>query len=160
MGKIADQGLSVRAIFHPVVEVQRDRSGLRGETGTPRRESMIAVVLGAIGADREQALIGGIKATLADVRAAVEDFPAMLELMDRTVAELDASGKARPQEIDFLRWLHANHFVFLGARVYEYPRLKSGDYAPEEPLYGPRDGLGVLRDPERPSCAAPTSRPC
>ena len=149
MGEIADQGLSVRAMFHPVVEVQRDRSGLRGATGTPRRESMIAVVLGAIGADREQALIGGIKETLADVRASVEDFPAMLALMDRTVTELAASGKARPQELDFLRWLHADHFVFLGARVYEYPRLKSGDYAPEEPMYQPKDGLGVLRDPER-----------
>jgi glutamate dehydrogenase len=149
MGEVADQGLSVRAMFHPIVAVQRDRAGVRGPTGNPRRESMIEVLLEPIGPDREHALIDGLKATLADVRAAVEDFPAMLALMSRTVAELAASGKARQEEVDFLNWLHAEHFVFLGARVYEYPKLANGEYAPEEPLYKAKDGLGVLRDPER-----------
>jgi glutamate dehydrogenase len=63
--------------------------------------------------------------------------------------ELKAHDKAKPEEIAFLSWLEAEQFVFLGARVYEYPRLKNGDYAPEEPLYQAKDGLGVLRDPER-----------
>jgi glutamate dehydrogenase len=31
------QGLSVRAMFHPIVGVARDRKGVRAETGTPRR---------------------------------------------------------------------------------------------------------------------------
>ncbi|TAL36294.1 MAG: NAD-glutamate dehydrogenase [Phenylobacterium sp.] len=149
MGEIADQGLQVRALFHPIVEVKRDRSGDRAETGAPRRESMIQVLLDPVGRDREKTLVEGVKATLSDVRQAVEDFPAMLELMGRTVAELDASGRARPDEVEFLKWLRAEHFVFLGARVYEYPRLKSGEYAAEEPLYQAKDGLGVLRDPER-----------
>ena len=95
MGEIAEQGLSVRAMFHPIVEVSRDRAGVRGGGGTPRRESMIEVLLEPIGPDREKALLEGVKATLADVRAAVEDFPAMLALMGRTVAELETSGKAR-----------------------------------------------------------------
>lgn len=149
MGEIADQGLSVRAMFHPIVEVQRDRAGHRGESGAPRRESMIEVLLENIGPDRERALIDGVKATLADVRAAVDDFPAMLALMAKSVTELEASGKAQPDEVEFLNWLHAQHFVFLGARVYEYPRLKNGEYAAEEPVYQAKDGLGVLRDPER-----------
>ncbi|WP_397404029.1 NAD-glutamate dehydrogenase [Phenylobacterium sp.] len=149
MGELSDQGLSVRAMFHPVVEVGRDRRGQRTADGILRRESMIQVLLEPVGEDRERALVDGVKATLEDVRAAVDDFPAMLALMDQAVEELARSGKAQPQEIDFLNWLHAEHFVFLGARVYEYPRLKNGAYAPEEPLYQPRDGLGVLRDPER-----------
>ncbi|PZQ63413.1 MAG: NAD-glutamate dehydrogenase [Phenylobacterium zucineum] len=149
MGEIADQGLSVRAMFHPIVEVTRDRAGFRVEGGTSRRESMIEVLLEDIGADRETALVEGVKDTLADVRAAVDDFPAMLSLMEKTADDLAASGKARPDEIDFLKWLHAQHFVFLGARAYEYPRLKNGEYAAEEPLYQPTDGLGVLRDPDR-----------
>ncbi|WP_293452112.1 NAD-glutamate dehydrogenase [Phenylobacterium sp.] len=149
MGEIADQGLSVRAMFHPIVPVRRDRSGVRGAAGTPRRESMIEVLLEPIGPDREHALIDGLKATLTDVRAAVEDFPEMLALMSRTVEELAASGRARQDEVDFLKWLRAEHFVFLGARVYEYPKLPSGEYAPEEPLYQAKDGLGVLRDPAR-----------
>ena len=90
----------------------------------------------------------GVKATLSDVRAAVEDFPKMLELLAVTTTELQASGKVGEEEVEFLQWIRA-HFVFLGARVYEYPRLKNGEYRAEEPLYQPKDGLGVLRDPER-----------
>jgi glutamate dehydrogenase len=150
MGEIAEQGLSVRALFHPIVEVQRDRAGLRGATGAARRESMIQVILDPIGADREAALIGGLKETLKDVRAAVDDFPEMLSLMARTLAELQTHERhATPEETAFLAWLEAEQFVFLGARVYEYPRLKNGDYAAEEPLYQAKDGLGVLRDPSR-----------
>ncbi len=150
MGEIADQGLSVRALFHPIVEVQRDRAGVRGSTGEVRRESMIQVILDPVGADREQALVRGVTETLKDVRAAVEDFPQMLALMARTVAELKThETRTNPEEIAFLAWLEAEQFVFLGARVYEYPRLKNGDYAAEEPLYQAKDGLGVLRDPQR-----------
>jgi glutamate dehydrogenase len=150
MGEIAEQGLSVRALFHPIVEVQRDRAGLRAATGTTRRESMIQVILDPIGADREAALLRGVTETLKDVRAAVDDFPAMLELMGKTLAELQLHGtRASSEDIAFLSWLQAEEFVFLGARVYEYPRLKNGDYAAEEPLYQAKDGLGVLRDPDR-----------
>ncbi len=149
MGEIAEQGLSVRALFHPIVEVQRDRAGVRGSSGVAHRESMIQVILDPIGADREAALIGGITETLKDVRAAVEDFPEMLSLMARTLAELEISGHASKEEIAFIAWLEEQQFVFLGARVYEYPRLKNGDYAAEEPLYQAKDGLGVLRDPAR-----------
>ena len=154
MGEIAEQGLSVRALFHPIVEIQRDRAGVRSAPGqnggTARRESMIQVILDPIGADREAALIAGVAETLKDVRAAVDDFPQMLALMARSLAELQTEGhKATSEEIAFLAWLQAEQFVFLGARVYEYPRLKNGDYAAEEPLYQAKDGLGVLRDPAR-----------
>jgi glutamate dehydrogenase len=150
MGEIADQGLAVRAMFHPLVEVRRGRDGTRSDTGPPRRESMIQVMLAPIGPDREAALKSGVEATLADVHAAVEDFPAMLDLMRRTVADLrKRPGKVTPEELDFLSWLEAQQFVFLGARVYEFPRRRNGEYAPEEPLYQATDGLGILRDPER-----------
>jgi glutamate dehydrogenase len=151
MGEIADQGLSVRAMFHPVVEVARDKKGARLAEGSPRRESMIQVILERVGADREPALLEGVRAALADVGAAVDDFPAMLELMARTIGELQEApaGPTRDEDLEFLRWLHDEHFVYLGARVYEYPRLKDGGYAKEEPLFQPQDGLGVLRDPAR-----------
>ncbi|WP_293679459.1 NAD-glutamate dehydrogenase [uncultured Phenylobacterium sp.] len=149
MGEIADQGLSVRAMVHPIVVVGRDRAGLRAQAGRPRRESMIAVLIEDLGPDREKALVEGVRATLTDVRAAVEDFPAMLALMQRSTEEVAATGRVRQDEVEFLRWLSADHFVFLGARIYEYPKLKSGEYAAEEPVYQAKDGLGVLRDPDR-----------
>jgi glutamate dehydrogenase len=152
MGEIADQGLSVRAMFHPVVETRRDRSGVRAAAGKLTRESMIQVILDPIGPDREAALIKGVTETLKDVRAAVDDFQDMSALMGRTLAELQIEApadKIRQEEVAFLSWLQAERFVFLGARVYEYPRQANGDYAPEEPLYQATDGLGVLRDPAR-----------
>src|SRR5262249_34204332 len=114
MGEIADQGLFVRALFHPIVEVRRTAQGLRADAGAPRRESMIQVMLEPVGPDREAALKAGVTATLADVRAAVEDFPAMLELMRRTREELrERPGKATAEEIAFLSWLETKQFVFL-----------------------------------------------
>ncbi|HEX2561498.1 NAD-glutamate dehydrogenase, partial [Phenylobacterium sp.] len=141
MGEVAEQGIAVRAMFHPIVELPKG----------PRR-SMIQVVLEQVGADREAQLIEGVRRTLADVRSAVADFPAMLALMDETIRARESAGPAGPareEELAFLRWLHARHFVFLGTRVYEYPRGKDGGFVPEEPRFDPKASLGVLRDPEQ-----------
>ncbi|MFC3080196.1 NAD-glutamate dehydrogenase [Phenylobacterium terrae] len=141
MGEVAEQGIAVRAMFHPVVDMPKG----------PRR-SMIQVVLEQVGADREARLVAGLRQTLADVRSAVADFPAMLALMDETIRARETIGPAnaaREEELAFLRWLHAQHFVFLGARVYEYPRDRDGSFAPEQPRFDPAASLGVLRDPDR-----------
>ncbi|MDP2260140.1 MAG: NAD-glutamate dehydrogenase [Caulobacter sp.] len=142
MGEIAEAGFPIRALFHPVVE----RGG--------RRLSMIQVHLDPLGDDREQALIAALHATLADVRMAVEDFDAMQALMRRTIEELAAarvptSPEELAEDIAFLKWLEGDEFVFLGARVYEYPRTADGGYASEEPLYQTEGNLGVLRDPDQ-----------
>jgi glutamate dehydrogenase len=150
MGEISEQGLSVRAMVHPVVEVRRNPGGARIDGAPNRRESMIQVILENLGPDREAGLASGIGATLDDVHAAVADFSAMLQLLSLTLKELrERPGKATPEEIAFLSWLESQHFVFLGARIYQFPKLPNGDYAPEEPLYQAKDGLGVLRDPSR-----------
>ena len=144
MGAIAEQGFSVRAMFHPVI-------------GTPDlgdgagRRSMIQVYLAPVGEDREEALIAAVRDALADVQVAVDDFGAMKALMHRTIAELRASPVAiaeavRAEGLAFLDWLEGDRFVFLGARIYEYPRTSDGGYAAEEPLYQPEGSLGVLRD--------------
>ena len=56
MGEIAERGLSVRAMFHPIVTINRDKAGLRSPTGTATTESMIQVILERVGSDREAAL--------------------------------------------------------------------------------------------------------
>ncbi len=142
MGEVAEAGFPVRAMFHPVVE----RDG--------QRLSMIQVHLDPIGADREQALVAAIGGVLEDVRLAVSDFDAMQALMRRTIEELAAartpvSDEEKAEDIAFLKWLEGDEFVFLGARVYEYPRTADGGYAAEEPLYQPEGSLGLLRDQER-----------
>ena len=154
MGEVTEGGFAVQAMFHPVVEVDRDVEGQRRKGSVRRRESMIMVLIEPVGPERADALVQGIMSALADVRAAVTDFEAMRSLMRATIAELDATAPdaARdeiPEDLDFLRWMTGDHFVFLGARTYAYPRTPKGDYAQEEPTYDAAGSLGVLRDQSR-----------
>ena len=154
MAEIADAGVFVRAMFHGMVDLARDAVGRRCADGPLRRESMIQVMLDSLDADRAADLITRLQETLADVRAAVGDFPAMLALMDRAVDEIGGAAPGTPPEAleeykAFLRWVRADHFILLGARLYDYPRTADGGYAADEPLYQPEDSLGVLRNPER-----------
>jgi glutamate dehydrogenase len=142
MGELSDAGLDVRAMAHPVVA---------GPLG--RKISVILALLAPVGEDRRQTLLDGVAATLSDVHTAVRDFDAMRELMRDVIAELEAAprsqGPSGRENIDFLRWLKGDRFVFLGARRYEYPRTPSGDYAAEEPIYSRDQSFGVLRDQSR-----------
>ncbi|MFZ5668163.1 MAG: NAD-glutamate dehydrogenase [Pseudomonadota bacterium] len=142
MAEIAETGFPVRAMFHPLVE----RDG--------RRLSMIQVHLDPVGEDRADALLEGVRGLLADVRMAVGDFEAMKALMRATLAGLatapaQVTDEERAEDIAFLEWLADDQFVFLGARVYDYPRTADGGYAAEEPVYKPEGSLGLLRDQQR-----------
>ena len=82
---------------------------------------------------------------------AVGAFSALRERAARAAGELAGArapfGAYGAQEyVEFLQWLMAERFVFLGARTYEYPRTSAGDYAPEEPVFTPEESLGLLRD--------------
>ena len=143
MGALSAGGYDVRAMFHPVVPI----------AGGER--SLILVVLGPVGEDRRADLLEEIGRTLSDVHDAVADFPALRAMADRAAQDLATSaapfGAYGAQEyVDFLHWLSAERFVFLGARVYEYPRTADGGYAAEEPVYTAEQSLGVLRDQSRP----------
>jgi glutamate dehydrogenase len=140
MGELVSQSLAIRAMMHPVVEA---KAGDR---------SVIAVLMDPLDADQRGRVLANLKEVLADVYAAVEDFPAMLGLVGRTLAELEQTapdGPHKAEALALLRWLEAQHFVFLGARVYNYPRAKNGRWAHEQPAFQPESGLGILRDPER-----------
>jgi glutamate dehydrogenase len=154
MAQIAESGPPVRAMFHAVLSVRRDAKGRRRKRGAEGRESLIVVVLDPMSETESQALVAALGETLADVAMAVGDHEAMRALVDRSIADLKtAVGHVDPDMLEesatFLRWLRDDRFIFLGARLYDYPRTPSGDYAAEEPLYQPEDSLGVLRDPKR-----------
>ena len=140
MAELVGQGLHIRAMMHPVIA---------GKSG---QRSVIAVLLDPLDEDQRGRVLDELKAVLADVYAAVEDFPAMLGLMGRTSAELESTapdGPHKAEALALLRWLEAQHFVFLGARVYDYPRSKNGRWAHEQPAFEPEASLGILRDPAR-----------
>ena len=142
MGELADAGVTVRSMYHPVT----------AEEGG--RESTIIVVMDPLPQERRDALCEGVALTLKDVSSAVEGHAGMAALMHRSIAHLEANphGVAPDvlaEHIDFLKWLEDDHFVFLGARDYDYPRSKDGGYEAEAPLSQAGVGLGVLADPER-----------
>jgi glutamate dehydrogenase len=140
MGELVDRGLAIRAMMHPVI------------SGKPVARSVIAVLMDPLDETQREGVLDELKAVLADVYVAVQDFPAMLGLMGRTVAELERTapdGPHKAEALALLRWLEAERFVFLGARVYDYPRTKTGRWAHEQPAFEPEAGLGILRDPAR-----------
>src|SRR5690606_21448031 len=78
IGELSAGRVETRALFHPVMPVRKDGPVL----------SLIVAILSPVGEDREATLVEGVARTMADVRASVEDFPAMTALMQRTIAEL------------------------------------------------------------------------
>jgi glutamate dehydrogenase len=111
---VADAGLVIDRLVHPVVPVQRDAKGKL--TGLPEefaeatgRESMIYLETARIDARQRRELLRSLETTLADVRAAVADWPRMVEAM-RTDAERidDAEGA------ELLRWFAGGMLTQLG----------------------------------------------
>src|SRR6185369_8235233 len=89
----------------------------------------------------------GIETVLADVRVAVADWATMKSRATAVTAELEKSPPpvpARDVKIahDFLAWLAADHFTFLGYREYEF--VGDGDGARTNVVAG--SGLGLCRD--------------
>jgi glutamate dehydrogenase len=142
MGALVDAGANVLAMYHPIAVLAEGR------------RSAIQVWLEPLGEERYGALEVTLREVLAEVRRAVDDFQPMLALLRRSIEHLKVTAPHRDEgalaeAIALLRWAEDGHFVFLGARTYEYPRTEDGGYEPEEPSYQPDAGYGVLRDPAR-----------
>ena len=153
IAELIDQGVQIRALFHPVIGIESPGSHPEAKL------SVVMVILNHIGAEKQSVLMEGLEACLSDLRLAVIDFPKMLGLVDQELSAMEALLKnikigieaaTIQEDIDFLKWLHADHFVFLGAKGYVYPRDDNGGYLPEEPLVQLQQGYGVLRDVTRP----------
>ena len=148
------QGCGLHLVVHPVVDdvsfihVEIDR-----QPAGERLDLLRADLLGV----------------LEDVRAAVDDWPAMraqavalaAELQERPPpGEADARGlggvpqEDRTEARDFLRFLADDHFVFLGFREYDLVREDSGEGDTLKPVSG--SGLGILRDDPTAHSTAPS----
>ena len=149
MGEIADRRLDVRLVAHPMFSVRRDGNKLTAldapEAGG-KRESLISIHLAPIADDaaREE-LVRALQVVLGEVRLAVQDWRAMRDRVSGIVTELKTNPPPLPvdeiaEAIQFLQWLLADNFTFLGVR----------DYAVDGQALEPEfdSALGIMRSRE------------
>ena len=135
---------SPRLVIHPVLAVERDEAGklialldaprasVDGEANPDTTESLIYVEIARETDDAQiDRLRDNLIAVLNDVRAAVRDWAAMRRETLRIAADFDdiltGVKPARSREVmNFLQWLHDDHFTFLG---YRYFRLEGAGKA-------------------------------
>ena len=157
MAELAEQGIEVTLVAHPIIAVERDEQGklLRfyGETlpegARGERESLIHFHIARLDADADRKkLIEGLTKTLNDVRACVTDWRAMRARVEQAIKTFSSNPPPLPidevaEANQFLQWLCADNFTFLGLREYRF--LPDSD-APDDISTGV--GLGILRDPD------------
>src|SRR6185437_7056681 len=149
---IADAGLRLHRLIHPILDVARDAKGNLTTIGNPddgiAMESVMHAEIDRVDDATLHQLHEVAQVALGDVRAAVTDWQAMHDKM-LAIADalpdtktLDAAEIAEGQA--FLRWAADNHFTFLGYREYDVV-ADDGDE-----LLKAREGsgLGILRDPD------------
>ena len=115
---VSAQGLAIDRLVHPIVAVQRSAAGeLTGMAatadGAATRESMVYIEAERADARARRALAAALEATLADVSAAVTDWPRMQAAMAQDAAALDAR-KGGAEGADLLRWLKDGMLTQLG----------------------------------------------
>ena len=107
---ITAMGVAIDWLVHPVVQVSRDPQGrlvALAENGTA--ESMIYIETARVDARQRRELEHLLAATLADVRAAVTDYPRMVALMNA-----DADTLADSEGAALLRWFASGQLTQLG----------------------------------------------
>jgi glutamate dehydrogenase len=156
-------GIDIHRLLHPIIDVGRGADGalvtVAGLAGNGRgsaapgtaRESMIYMEIDQIAPKARAALVESLHSVLADVRAAVGDWQAMLALLKDAIRALaDNPPPLAPhrtaEAMAFLEWLAADNFTLLGARRYLlHGDLEDAAMQPESDV-----ALGILRDPDYP----------
>lgn len=109
-------------MLHPILQVDRDQKYQLRKIGPKEHlaESLMYIELAPLPKGITKSLIEDtLREVLAHVRVCVEDWRPMEEAIDAVLADFDGGAKGAKtkdaHEIqDFIRWLHARNFVFLG----------------------------------------------
>ena len=151
---IAQAGLSIRLIIHPILQVRRDAAGRVQTVGAAHtdggiRESWQHLRLDAIGGPLEQReLLRQLRSALLDLRRACRDWTAMRRAVLELCADIERHPPALAPEVlaesrALLQYMEANHFTFLGMRT---NRLRCTAHGPQLATVA-HTALGLLRRP-------------
>ena len=129
-GAVAARDLAVHRLLHPIVNISRDQRGRIEKIGEGEPESIIYMELDRADARGRNEIVRQLKRVLADVRAAVTDWRAML---GRMKADADSLHDRDSESAALLRFLADNNFTLLG-----HAYADAGGKL--------RDALGILRN--------------
>jgi glutamate dehydrogenase len=152
-------------IVHPLLSVERTSASLLAGVSLARAQdrhrdqSIVSMIL--VECDRivqvedRMQLANELLQVLADVQGAVADWPLMLQRLQSVRATSDnssLSAEGQLEGLEFLHWLEAEHFTFLGAREYQLVRQEDAINL----VAVVESGLGILRgDPKTPNSRLP-----
>lgn len=152
---LSGAGQAIHVTVHPLLQVRRtpahELASVGPLYGAPRDSTAIVESWIHIEIVREtdpeilRNLETMLERTLADVRAAVDDWQPMLAKLAAATEELRRvlpPGELLEESCAFLEWLTADHFTLLGYR--QYALVPGADR--DELVSVPGTGLGLLRD--------------
>ncbi len=156
MAELAERGLAPRLVVHPILAVERDKSGKlaapprdAGRDKDEARESVIHVHVARVeDAGRRAEIVQGLEQVLAEVRRCVTDWRPMVRRVNEVIQDLKANPPPLPvddiaEAIQFLEWVAADNFTLLGVCDYKLERQKKRGDRDLKPVL--ESGLGVLR---------------
>ena len=152
--ELSRRELSINLVIHPIFKVRRNKNGKitsileRGEMDVDARaESYMHFEVTQQPPKVLDEVEAALSDVLRDVRYSVEDWRPMRERMEVAIDEFNTQPRGvHPEEAEevreLMRWLHDNHFTFLGFREYKV----SGTGKKARVTLDRSSGLGVLRD--------------
>ncbi len=110
---IGAHDIAIERIIHPVLPVARTPDGTLEAVGSGNPESMIYIEMERVDARRRKSLLADIERNLANVRAAVADWPALQEAMAGDARAL-ATSEGGAEGAALLDWFLDRRFTLLG----------------------------------------------
>ncbi len=122
-------------LIYPLLSVVRDKDGRLttlpaqnedGASSDTTVESLMHIEISDLTEDGfSERLIDTLTSVLSDVRVAVRDWQSMRRTVAHFAADFDGplpgiSNDQAEEVADFLKWLHDDHFTFLGYRQYSF----------------------------------------
>ncbi|VAW12904.1 NAD-specific glutamate dehydrogenase, large form [hydrothermal vent metagenome] len=158
LGELAERGLEVQLLMHPIIMVARGPRGnlkhvlAEGEPtgGEGLRESVIHAHIEYIAnSAMRKELEAKFVRILDDTRTVVLDWRSMRTRLDQAVTDYQQTPPPVPvdelaETIQFLQWLGQDHFTLLGMREFTYV----GDETSGELVEVEGSDLGLMRDPD------------
>ena len=151
LAELTERGFHPQLVVHPVFGIERDSAGKIVKfsdepSAAARRESFIQIHMTPVDEEAERAeIVDSIRNVLGQVRLAVQDWRPMLTRVAEVVGDLKNNPPPLPvdeiaEAIQFLDWLRANNFTFLGLRDYV---VDGNELKPVA-----ENALGIMRQPD------------